>query len=604
MRKKKVLGISTFLLILFGLAAILIGIFAYKIGLDNNPVMGPKRKFLIGLGAMFLLIRPVWTVAEKVSRNLGLKEKLARLASRWQGIWLSRWLTSTKKGPLGRFLETYAWVWTLLAGVVVAVTALWYLTAGTFTHWTEYTHYFSQQADGFLAGQLSLVEEPPVEFATLQNVYDWKQRQGINYIWDASYYNGKYYLYWGPMPALLAAGIKLVHPGVLEDQVLVLIYITGMALILGALFHWLHKKYIPSVPAWTIFLFTLVSIFSVHVFWLINRPDVYEAAIASAQFFLLFGIYATLRSLGTSEKGTRWLVLAGFGFGAAVASRFSYVFAVIFASGVIAFELIKRGRSSGWKIKPWLAYFLVLGAFAAGLAWYNYARFGSIFESGMKYQLTGDAVPRDFSKIFSPAYIIPNLYSEVLRPLVRTPGKFPFFSTPFIMDNMWPNWVHRVKTYYFGEQVVGVLPAIPYLWLLVLPPVKWIRRFLDWTNERTASQVEQHQNVRLPAWVLWLLVGMTIVQIMATLCFVQASMRYAVDFTVMLVVCTSMAVWEASVRLEYKPGWRKIFHAVVLMLALASISVGLLVNMQGADYRFANNNPDLYGSIARFLEGL
>src|SRR5437867_10278914 len=33
--------------------------------------------------------------------------------------------------------------------------------------------------------------------------YDMKAREGIEYLWDASYFNGHYYLYFSPLPALI-----------------------------------------------------------------------------------------------------------------------------------------------------------------------------------------------------------------------------------------------------------------------------------------------------------------------------------------------------------------------------------------------------------------
>ena len=94
-----------------------------------------------------------------------------------------------------------------MGGSAIAILiSLWYITAGMLTHWSPYSRYYDRQADAFLAGQLSLLEAPPAALATLPNVYDVRQRSGIDYIWDASYYNGKYYLYWGPVPAWLLPG--------------------------------------------------------------------------------------------------------------------------------------------------------------------------------------------------------------------------------------------------------------------------------------------------------------------------------------------------------------------------------------------------------------
>jgi len=61
--------------------------------------------------------------------------------------------------------------------------------------------------ESFLRGQLSLLEEPNPQLTELQNPYDPAQRT-VPYHWDASYYKGKYYLYWGPVPALAFAAVE------------------------------------------------------------------------------------------------------------------------------------------------------------------------------------------------------------------------------------------------------------------------------------------------------------------------------------------------------------------------------------------------------------
>ena len=597
MRKKRALLVTTVGLVLFGVVSILIGIFAYSWGLDNNAVMGAKRKLLIGLGMLALLLRPIWTISENAIKHTGLSKKWGQFTEHWQKSRFIVWLNSRHPGPVGRFFDRHDWIWIIVGGGVVTLITLWYLTAGTLTQWTPYSQYFNRQADAFLAGQLDLLEKPPAAFTTLSNVYDWKQRDGIDYLWDASYFNGKYYLYWGPVPALIAAGIKLFHPGVVEDQVLILIFVSGLSLVMGALFTCLRRRYFPSTPSWMSLLFTLTSLFAVQVFWLVNRPDVYEAAIASAQLFLWLGIYGALRALEKETVSQGWLWLAGFGFGAAVGSRFSSVLAVIFASAVIAVTLFKRQKSSGFKILSWIAFGFPLACFAAGLAAYNFARFGSILESGMRYQLTGDVVPADFWQIFSIQYLLPNAYSSLVRPLGTTPGQFPFFSTPFILDNMWPNFIHRVKTYYFGEPVAGILAAIPFLWMLILLPLRWLRRLLNWIHEKV-----QHQTNLIPSWVLWLMVGITLVQMCVTLSFAQATMRYVADFAILAITCTVLLVDASIENLKHSPGWRRLVILLSTLLCISAIMIGLLTNMQGADYRFEKDNPDLYNRIAEIFQ--
>ena len=592
MRKKRALQITTILLILLGIIALIVAFFAYPLGLDNNAVMGSKRKILAVMGAFLLLLRPLWTLIEAGLRRLHLPERF----STWMASHPPR---ERQPGKLSRFFERHIWLWGGLSVLVVAVVALWYLTAGTFTRWTPYSRYFDRQADAFLAGQLSLLEQPPAELSNVKDIYNWKAREGINYLWDASYFQGKYYLYWGPVPALVASAIKLVHPGIVEDQVLVLIFLLGLTAVLAAFFTWLRRCYYPRTPGSWILLFTLTAIFCVPVFWLINRPSVYEAAIASAQFFLLLGLYAAFRGLVEENLHPGWLALSGFSLGMTVASRFSYIFTVIGLCLVVGIAILNWliRRQTRWPSV--LAFALPLLLVAVGLAWFNYARFGSITETGMKYQLTGDALPVDRDLTFSAGYISPNFYSSVLRS-PQISSKFPFFTTPFILDNMWPNFVHRPVTYYSGEPVVGILPTIPFLWLAGILIVWLIERLLRWINE-IPEQAIHRAGTSMPDWGIALMCVAALVQFATNMTFVMTTERYLADFIPAMILGIGSLVGYTWVRSNLHPGWRKALSVLVILLCVSSITVGLLTNMQGADHRFENNNPTLYYEIANFF---
>ena len=63
-------------------------------------------------------------------------------------------------------------------------------------------HHYEYMVDGFLSGHLYLSLPPPKELLALPDPYD--PTQNIRYrLWDVSLYQGKYYLYYGPTPALL-----------------------------------------------------------------------------------------------------------------------------------------------------------------------------------------------------------------------------------------------------------------------------------------------------------------------------------------------------------------------------------------------------------------
>jgi len=600
MRRKNVIRVATILLVMAGIILICVGVFAYQLGLDNNDIIGPKRKVMILTGILSILFPPLVAGLQVLNRKWQLTEKFVSFTEKIAGsgffYWLDRPINTGKNRP-----EKQTRLWAISGSAAVILAVIWLLTAGRMTHWMPYTSYFDKQADGFLAGQLSLAEEPPPELARLENVYDWHRREGINYVWDASYYNGKYYYYWGPVPALLAAAIKIIHPGVVDDQYLLIIFLSILAISLGALFSYLHRRFFPSAPGWTVFAFTVTTGLAAPVLFLANRPSVYETAISAAQCFLILGIYAALRASAETRNNSGWFLLAGLSLGVSLASRFSHAPTLLFISLVTGAVILFGDRSRSHRIRHLAAFGLPLFVLTSGLLLFNYARFGELFETGMRYQLTGDALPEDIRQIYSLGYIFPNLYSDLFRPLHPTPGLFPFVTTPNIEDRMWPNYVHRPANYYSGEPVAGVFATIPFLWALLLLPVWGVVRFIRWTNEQPPASTKP-SGEKMPKWMIFLLIGAFLIQFFFSLCFVMTTMRYLADFTPLLMICVSILIWSIYTRIP-RPALQKLLLAGVVILCAASLLISFFVNMQSGANRFLNLNPSLYGRIAIFFSG-
>ena len=61
---------------------------------------------------------------------------------------------------------------------------------------------------------------------------------------------------------------------------------------------------------------------------------------------------------------------------------------------------------------------LVIGL--AFLGWYNWARFDSVFETGFYYELAGPFLQKYSHVLFSPLYLLPNLYNYlIMRPKLK-----------------------------------------------------------------------------------------------------------------------------------------------------------------------------------------
>lgn len=347
-------------------------------------------------------------------------------------------------------------------------------------------------------------------------------------------------------------------------------------------------------------MFTLVSSLNTPVLFLINRPFVYEAAIISAQFFLILGIYTTIRALTSTKLKSLWLIFAGFSLSAAIASRFTYIFSVLFICFIILFKLLKSILIKKEKWTLLLSFAIPVVLIGTGLAWFNFVRFGNILESGLRYQLTGDALPDNFRLLFSPIYFAANTYSSLFRPLGFSVKEFPFFFSPYVLDKMWPNFIHRPPTYYSGEPVVGVFASIPFLWSILFPIIMMFKEGMDWINEKKSIFTTSDSN-SIPKWVILLLSGTGILLYVTLMFYVMSTMRFLVDFVPLWMLCAGISSWHFLARLGEKTGWKRVFLLTLIILCAMTIIISLFLNMQSGDKRFLTNNPSLYYLLAHFF---
>ncbi len=593
--------------LLFGISFTLGSIFAVQLGIDNDPGWGRGRIITFILGSLALVLFLLLTLHRQLGRLmakikttagwLAIAARLDRLGVSIDGRGSVRLADESR---LNRRGLSYSYA----GAAIVLISYFWYITAGTWGTWTPYSHYYDQLADGFLHGQLSLIEKPSAELLALAQPYDYHNREGIPVLWDASLYNGNYYLYFGPVPALFAALVKAIVPVVVEDQYLLLGFMAGFALAFTWLLWLIRKLFFSRSPAWPLFPLALLGGLALPMLWLINRPDVYETAIASGQCFLILGLALFLRGLAQPPARPVFLVLAGISWGLAANSRVDLAIEIIlFVLLAVAWLAWIDKQSSLRKKIALLASLLVpLGIFAAGMAWYNFARFGSILETGHRYQLTGLSLPADYSLTTSLAYLVPNLYNYAFRPLLIHWHEFPFLFTPFLKQTSWPFFIQPPPNYVYAEPVSGLLLSTPAVLIGLAPLSGSLRRFTAWLHERPAPAGLVAS--RVLSWLVLLAGGGALLAFFTILIFIFSTMRYLADATPLLVVVAAIGWYWTAHQLRASPShpyWRVLLHLAAVMLIVVSISISLLAAFQAPDQRFMANNPRLYAQIAAFF---
>src|SRR5258708_28798688 len=367
--------------------------------------------------------------------------------------------------------------------LTVTLIYVWFISSGQWINWHTTTGFYNLMADGFRHGQVSLVLKPDPKLLALENPYDPNARTGIDYPIDVSLYHGKYYLYFGPLPGLIVAVLGGVFPDGIGDQYLVFAFTLGIFVVQSLLLLKIRQLFFPTLPLWTILFGMLLAGLLGPFTRLLVHPHIYEAALSGGQFFFIAGLYFTILAVSGDPARNVWLFLAGTSFIFSAASRIMQVLPILFMTAMISALLFRRALRYGSMrplIQPLAALFLPLLLGGAALAWYNWVRFGSIFEFGYYYQLAYN-LQSFYHTLFLPAYIPQNLYNYFLNPVTLV-GTSPFVNP--LPGNKTPifGFYNLPQPYIIDGYITGLLYGSPFIIFAILPFIvpaaEWLRKGL------------------------------------------------------------------------------------------------------------------------------
>ena len=594
---------------ILGIGLILFAVLAYRLGIDHNPDWGMSRVLMAAAGATLLLSSILswqWKTLEPTRRRL--RESIAHAQSAGGAWWehqpanhrLKRWIRVVVGLPGIRWLaaqperQAALAFWVGLLGLCLIY--VWYMTAGTLIHWFPYYHdYYDRLAQAFLHGQLALLEKPDPALLALANPYVYDNRAGIAYPWDVSLFQGKFYLYWGPVPGLIAAAARWLAQARIEDQMLVLAAQLGVGAMLAANLAAMRRRFAPGSNPFGLMMLILAGGANLYLLWPNGRPGVYEAAILSGQFFLLAGILAVFLALKQPEIKRLPAVLAGVCWLLAVGSRASLAVTVGWLAGcVLVYMWWVKGRAGRQVYGTGAAFLLPLVVGGAVLMGYNYLRFGSVLETGISYQLSIPQYPPQNSWLFSLVYIIPNVYGYIFRaPLVES--HFPFISAPYIQERAWPWFVRLPEHYIYHEPQLGLLMILP-LAGFALVPFYYLARGLLTNRGLTVKLAAGEAKVFETFWTI-LLCGAVLIQAGVILFYFFSALRFQIEIAPLVFLLACLGIWRIDRSLAAHPAWRWFLWCLVILLALYSLIVGLFGAFSAGEQRFEANNPHLFAAL-------
>jgi len=402
-----------------------------------------------------------------------------------------------------------------------------------------YQLYSYAMTDTFLKKQLHLDLEVSQALLQAERPYDphYRSQHGIPINWDYSYYEGKYYSYFGMVPVIiLFAPYKLLTGDHLQTSMGNFLFASMATVLLLLLWKQIAQDYLKKLP-YFFFLIVAMALYAcsripIHMF---EAGGFYIVPTYSGLAFVFLGLIMLLRA--RENLSIKCLIISSFSFALAVGCRPTSLFMSILVP-VMLWD--KRKELNVSKILAIIIPFVIIGSI---LAWYNYARFDSPFKFGDTYQLGGIT-----TSMINQVGIIGKIHfsiKTVLFLLFNPPNldlTFPFVSAK--MSN-----IHLAITNAFPiyGPTVGIF-SFPVMWfLLCVRKVTILRNFIF------AGIFISSLNITLLAFgygIVW---------------------KYSMDFSWIMAICASICAFQLQ---EKEIAMRKVilkafYSCCVITLLLA-----------------------------------
>jgi hypothetical protein len=423
-----------------------------------------------------------------------------------------------------------------------------------FSSWWATTQWFDQRPDAYnlvtaawTRGQLALPIEPHPELLKLENPYDPLQNAPYR-VHDASFYKGKYYMYFGAGPVALLLNPWRVLTGYYLTQALAtglfasICFLSATGLLLR-----LRRRYWPSASTGSVVGGILVMGLGGAGLQLAQSADFYPVPIACAAACGMVGLYSLVRALAINGLSTLWLTLASLAWGAALAARPNSILAaaVLAVPLCLIFNQVRARRISIMRSGvQMVAVILPVVTIGLALLWYNWRRFDSPFEFGMKYQLAGEIFTQ--KQFLSLENFVVHFYDYLLSPASWS-RYFPFFQPA-------------------TAQPYGVLLVMPVLWLTAAVPAAL----------RVAIRPIE------AIWVVRLLIFSAAGATAMVFLFFGVTHRYYGDFLPFLLLLACVGLIGLDVSFSAARG-RFLWRGAAVLAVVFSIGINLLVCAQKAD---------------------
>lgn len=433
--------------------------------------------------------------------------------------------------------------------------------------WPHHRQY-QELAEVMAEGHLYLNTMPSEGLLNAENPYDtiYLQANGIDYLADYAYYDGKYYVYFGVVPELLLyLPVYLLSGNHMPNYVAVFVFYCGFILAVFALYREIIRRWFDRTPYFLYLILCTLTVCCGNYLFVIARPDLYDTPIMAANMFTVAGLWLWLKGKYSETTKSRMCCLfAGSLCMALVAGcrpqmlLFSALAIPLFWKEIISNKSVKDA------VSICLPYLFVAG----GIMYYNAARFGSPFDFGATYSLTSNDMTK---RSFNLSQTLLGLWHYILRPPVIE-SDFPFIQGTQIESASYMGRLNSEYTY------GGILASNAFLWILL--------------SVRSSTKLLREKGIYILTMIS---VAVTVILSVVDVTGAGFLQRYMVDMI--------WGIWFAAAILMFTWIERAANKGTLKTVALFLIVVCVLQAAYGFGVVFGNgdlsvnvrtSNPDLY----------
>ena len=477
----------------------------------------------------------------------------------------------------------------ILIPVLIALQIAVMMTAGHINPMYVYNtvswqNQYNELADAIIDGHYYINADVDPKLSELENPYDPAARESVDASvnWDHAYYEGKYYVYFGIVPALIFnIPAKIFADTDISPFACIMTIIPIFVIMSYLLIYALAMKFKSdkkSIPLLIYLIATTIFINGIGTAFLMVWPDMYSLPIFTGLTFAISGLFCWLTAFKENNNDytlSKPKLLIGSICMALIAGCRPQLVLVIFTAIPIFWNTVFKDRKlfSKSSIANTLLFVVPIAVFALFMFHYNYARFGSPTDFGATYNLTTNDLT---SRGICLGRIPQGIFLYILQPL-NIKGIFPYIiSTATDSNFMGSNYIESM-----------------YGGLLFLQPIVWLILFIP----KVKATLKEHKIFSVT--ILFAVFGLLIAVADGLMGGILP--RYSLDF-IWLFSLSAIATLFALYTKYSEGEYCKLLKYTMPICFIYTMIIAFLIVLGVTTYGPMDTNPEIYWKIATSIQ--